>query len=43
MTLTSPQLFLFVGVGSPNINVWAVLAVMALGLGLILFGWLRRR
>jgi len=41
--VTGPHLFLFGGVGSPNINIWAVLAVMALGLGMILIGWLRRR
>jgi len=43
LTLTSPHLFLIAGAGSPNINLWAVLAVMAFGLGMILIGWLRRR
>ena len=41
--MTSTHVFLYVGSGSPNINLWAVLAVMALGLVLILIGWARRR
>ena len=42
VTLNSPHLYLIAGAGSPNINIWAVLVVMALGPGMIIIGWLRR-
>jgi hypothetical protein len=35
--------FLLGGLHSPNVNVPAVLAVIAVGLAMILIGWLRRR